>query len=459
MKRLMNCAVAALLLTAILLSACVICAAKEDKADPFPDVSKASAICFYHVESQRRMGAKNEATVLPAGTSVRLLSGLLFCERLAHRLGETVLIREEMIADAKSYYGYGLQEGDFYTVEQLLYLSLCGGCNDAFYVLAHLLGEGNVQSFVAQMNQRAAELGAVDTTATDPSGIADTSYTTALDLLEISKTVMENELYMQISGSVFYDFYDRIENRNALVSSAQEKGRYENPKCAGMTVGVTDRGDWSVVTLAQKGQDRYLCVVLGAEGGLPGDSSEKYGYVIANRLIQWGYDNYAYLEVLNPETVICTLPVEVSDLVDEVSVKAMESLSFYLPADVTVGEELQFSVRLMYESLEAPVDVGTHVGYVAVIYQGEVLGTVAIYTADAAPRGGFAGGLMQIRKWTEKRAVRAGLVFFAVSLLGLCLTEFLIRRAKRRRWDRYFSEKIDTSETFLKRNSKNSRGL
>ena len=439
------------LLVAVMLFLGTAQAFAESSTESFPDVSKASSVYFYHVESGRCMGAKNESAVLPAGTMVRMLSGLIFCEELADRQNDWIVIDASVTRDTQGYYRFGLEDGESYTVEQLLYLSICGGYNDAFYALAYELGDGSVQSFVERMNRRAEELGAMDTTVMDPSGITDTSVTTALDLLSVAKVTMENALYMKISSSVFYDMNGsrRIENRNALISSAQENGRYQNSLCRGLSAGNTQRGGWSVVTLSQKGNDRYLCIVLGGEEG-EGERPEKYGYVIANRLIQWGYANYSYLEVLTPETVICSIPVEISDLVSEVQVKPAESMSFYLPAGVSVGEEIQLNVRLMYESLEAPVAVGTHVGYVAVIYQGEILGTVAIYTAEEAPRGSFIGGLKRIQGLTEDRAVRAGLIFFVIALIGWILTEYLMKRARHHKWDRYFSEKIDTSETFLK---------
>ena len=444
--------IAGCLLIAMLLSLGCLFASAEKAADPSPDLTNASAVYFYHMESQRSVVAKNETQKLPAGTSVRLLSGLIFCERLGDRMSEWVEIHEEMLRASKTSYRYGIEAGEFYTVEQLLYLALCGGYNDAFYVLAYRLGNGNIQTFVDLMNARAAELGANDTSVADPSGIADSSFTTALDLFHIAQEATENPVYMKISGSAYYDLAAgrRIENRNSLISAAQDGRRYYNSLCKGLTAGSTDVSGWSVITMAQKGNDRYLSVVLGGKEGT-GDAPEKYGYSITNRLIQWGYDNFRYLEVLNSDTLICSIPVEVSDLTASVQVKPLEAFSLYLPADAEVGEEVRLNVRLLYETLEAPVAAGTHVGYVAIIYQGEIMGTVPIYTAEEAVRSEFVGGLMRIKKLTESRAARAGLIFFAVTLTAWILTEYIIKRVRRHRWDRYFSEKIDTSETFLTR--------
>lgn len=442
------------LIVALLMPLVALGVGAEQSTEPLPDLSKASAVYFHHLESDRRMGTKNETQKLPAGVTVRMISGLLYCQLLENRLNDVISIREEMLKGCKGYYGYGIAAGDFYTVEQLLYLSVCGGYNDAYYVLAYELGGGSVQSFVDMMNAQVQKWGAVETMTTDPSGLLDSSHTTAEDLFRIARIAMENQLYMKISGSAFYDLTERkrIDNRNALISKAKENGKYYNALCTGLVAGNTDAAGWSVVTLSQDGNDRYLCIVLGGKEG-EGEQPEKYGYLIANRLIKWGYRNYRYLEVLNEDTLICSIPVKISDVTDTVQVKPMEALSFYLPSDAEVGEDIQLNIRLMYETLEAPVATGTHVGYVAVIYQGEILGTVAIYTAEDAQRSEFVGGLMRIKQMTESRAARAGLFFFAIALVGWIVTEYVIRRVRRHKWDRYFSEKIDASETFLNRKS------
>jgi hypothetical protein len=58
---------------------------------------------------------------------------------------------------------------------------------------------------------------------------------------------------------------------------------------------------------------------------------------------------------------------------------------------------------------------------------------------------------MNVKRLTESRAASAGLIFFCVAMLAWVVGEYLIKRARRHKWDRYFSEKIDASETFLKK--------
>ena len=437
------------LLTAMLLSFFSLPISAE--TEPIPDTSEAKAVWFYHLESGQSVVTRNSDVVLPAGSTVKILSGLISCERLGGQLNEVITVTKEMLAGSSGYQYGRLEAGAQFTVRDLLYLAVCGSYNNAYQALAYLIGGGDVQAFLSLMNERAKELGATQTTVGDPTGISDLSTTTAEDLFRIACAAIENPLYMQISGSGSYDLSSghRISNRNALISKS-EGTKYYNPLCQGLSAGVTKLGGACLVTLAQKGNDRYLCVVMGAEEvELDAQTTETYSYVVANRLIEWGYQNYSYVELLNPQTEICTLPIKVSDLTDEISVVPKESFSYYLPAGAE--KEITFSVRLAYEELEAPIAEGEHVGYVALVYNGEILGTVPIVTAGGAERSGFVSRLMQIRTLTEDRAAMAGLILFLVATTAWILTEYLIRRHRRHKWDKYFSEKIDFPETILNR--------
>ena len=148
------------------------------------------------------------------------------------------------------------------------------------------------------------------------------------------------------------------------------------------------------------------------------------------------------MDVITPDTVICTLPVTVSDLTAEVEIKTDCTLSCYLPAHVDPEKDIIYSICLTYPSLEAPVTAGTPVGYVAVMWNGKTLGTAPLYTAQDAERSSFVSSLKRIQSLTESRAFISGTIFFCLAFGGWMLVEYLIRRRKRHKWDKYFSTKI-----------------
>lgn len=420
------------------------CPTASAEAPPAPDTGAAQGVYFYHVESNSAVLTRNEDALLPAASTVKVLSGLLFCESLGSRLQETVVITREMVSGVTGR-TLGLAEGDRLRTEELLYAAICGSYNDAYKALAcHT--SGNVESFVARMNARAKELGAQKSVFTDPIGTADTSLTTPRELALIARAAYGNSLYMQICGTARYTISSLgkpITNRNEMIAATTTNKHY-NSKCNGMSAGGTVQGGDCVVASATNGKESYLCIILGCKESE--DAASNLAYILANSLIEWVYRAYTYMEIITPETVICTIPVTVSDMTTEIVVKTDQSLSYYLPLSVDPEKDLVYSIRLTQTSLEAPVSENTFVGYVAILYNGELLGTLPLYTAASAERSSFVSSLKAIQDATRDRKFVAGAIFFAMTLVGWITTEAILTRRRRHRWDKYFSNKIDTTK-------------
>ena len=403
--------------------------------DTVPSLDSVTALYFYHPETDTNVLTKNESMPLPAGSTVKLLSGLLLCERLGDRLNDSVYITQSMVANSEGY-RYHLKSGEEYSIKDLLYLALCGSYNDAYDVLSLLVADSK-EDFLTQVTQRAQELGATQSSFLDVCGVKDNSQTTAADLLKIALAAYKNEMYMQLTSTLRYKLSDEttIKNRNELISS----NTYYNANCKGMSAGSTARAGNCIITTVDNGKEVYLCIVLG---GKDGENEKNLGYETVNRLVKWVYATYSYIEVITPETPICTIPVTVSDLTSEIEVRTNTSLSCYLPAGLELGKDITYSIRLIHTSLEAPVSEGMMVGYVAILWNGKTLGTVPLYTAGSAQRSSFVSSLKRIQALTEGRIFRAGAVFFTVTFTGWIITEYIIFRRRRHRWDKYFSEKI-----------------
>ena len=415
------------------------------ETNPLPSMQEAFSVYFYHIESDHVVATKNETAQIGAGASVKVMSGLLFCEIFESRTNENVLVTSQMLSGLWGH-RMGLKSGDEISVKELLYAAICGGYNDAYYVLAHT-ASGSLSAFVEQMNAKSRALGLESSYFTDPAGLDNGSVTTAKDMAKIALAAYQNQLYLTLCGTEKHQLSYKdllIYNRNAMIAS-KTTNAYYNKNCIGMSAGSTKSGEGSVVALARKDGETYLCVVLGA---LENDTAE-YGYVISNRLIKWAFANYAYREIISPQKAICTLPVSVSDLTSEVDVCTRDSLSAYLP--VGAEDEIEYSIRLTYSELEAPVEEGTHVGYVAVIYQGRVLGTLPLYTASGAERSSFVSSLKALKALTSSRPVLAGLIFFVVAMIVWITTETIITVRRRHKWDKYFSQKIELPPDLMKR--------
>ena len=432
------------LLLAVLCLLPLLTVTAHGETSALPALDSADAVYLLHVESGRVMGRKSENTRVPAGASVKLLSGLVACERLGNSLDRTVIIREEMLISGGLR--YKLEAGDEYSLRDILLLALCGSYNDAYDVIAYCVGNGGsagtaesaTAGYVALLNARAKELGATATYIGDPTGVGDNSYTTAADLSRIALAAMKNDIYLSIVGLRNGETDDGkpFLNRNRLITDSQSGG----VQYAGMCVGETNNAGVTLVALAKKANDSYLLVLLDPKDE-EGAASETAAYRLARSLVRWGYANYTNLEVLSPKTKVCTVPVTVSDMVDAVDVRPAESLYAYLPVGSEVGKDVFLSIRLSVDELEAPVAEGMPVGFVAAVYAGQVIGTVPLETAESAERSGFVSRLLSVRNLTKSRRAKASVIFFVVCMALWIGVEVYLRRRTKAQWNRYYSSK------------------
>lgn len=426
--------------------------AQEKEPLPLPPLDDAETVYLLHISGEAVICQKNADQIIDAGAMAKLMAGYLACRELEADRSQTVLITSDMLStNLTGYFRFGLEEGDIIRVEQLIYLAVCGGYNDAFHVLAYLVS-GSVDAFVAEMNQEADSLGLRNTFFTDPTGIDDSSRTTAAELAVIAKLAYQQDLYKTVCSTSQYKISTQtianrtIKNRNELISST----KYYNAKCKGLCVGSTDHAGNCVVTVAEHNGEAYISIVMGAKDR----DTVNTAYTLTDTLVEWVFNAYSYMEVISPETVVCTIPVTVSDLTSEVEIRTKESLSCLLYGGAEIGKDVTYSIRLLHTELEAPFEEGTFVGYVAIVYENRILGTLPLYTAQAAQRSSFVGSLKAIQALTQNRPLMAGSIFFLVVLTGWIITENVLIARRRHKWDKYFSEKMDYAPYVAKKKRK-----
>ena len=432
------------LLTSLLLLFCALPFSTVAAEITPPSMEEATAAYLKHLESDLVVCSKDESYLLGAGSTVKIMSGLLFCEKLEAYAQSTIVITQELYDTIPRSHGRSLKltVDETTTIEQLLYAAICGSYNDAFYVLA-TIASGSLEAFIAEMNARASAAGLKNTVFEDVTGIVDGSRTTAEEVAKIALIAYQNPCYMAICNTVSFTFFSShktqtVYNNNKLICQYQDQ-KYYNKKCVGMSAGTTTRDGNCVVTIAQQSDQTYVCVVMG---GKESEGTE-FGYRVANRLVDWVFNSYSYMQILTPNTIICTLDVAVSDTASSVDVVAKDALHAYLPKGVELGKDIVYSIRLTETELDAPVEKDQFVGYVAVLYEGRVLGTAPLYTAGEASRSSIGSGLGAIRKWLENRAVIAGIIFFVVGVTAYIVIEYILQRRRHNRWDRYFSDKVE----------------
>lgn len=230
----------------------------------------------------------SHAKSYPASTT-KILTGLLVLENCS--MDETVTFSREAAESVK--YGdasLGTRTGEQYTVEQALYGLLLHSANEIAYGLAEHVS-GSLNAFVQLMNQRAKELGAVNTHFSNASGLHDSNhYTTAYDMAMIARACYNNTTFVNIDST--YTTYvipptnKTSSNRYVRHRHGMLKNRaYYYEYCKGGKTGYTDAAGNTLVTFAEKNGTRLICVCY--------KSTEEGRYTDTRALFDWGFANFS----------------------------------------------------------------------------------------------------------------------------------------------------------------------
>ncbi|WP_078855817.1 D-alanyl-D-alanine carboxypeptidase [Streptomyces sp. NRRL F-5065] len=110
--------------------------------------------------------------------------------------------------------------GDAITQREALESILIASANNVARLLARW-DAGSEQAFVDKMNETAKDLGMTNTTYTDPSGLNNTTVSTATDQVKLGRAAMREPAFREVAAMMSYDDYKGVNhsNWNQLVGS------------------------------------------------------------------------------------------------------------------------------------------------------------------------------------------------------------------------------------------------
>ncbi|MCQ2432448.1 MAG: hypothetical protein MJ175_07580 [Clostridia bacterium] len=389
-----------------------------------PDNLTSKSCLIYNLETDKILyGSHIDDKVFPTST-VKIIAGLLALEYYENRMDEVL----EVTAESMSGVGgttINLVIGEELTARDLIYAVLVPGANDAVCVLGYHIA-GNVTAFVNMMNQKVRELGCENTYFTNCTGVHDENMvTTARDMLRIALYAYSNSNFMAMSSETSYVIEPTnkrptartITNRNYIVSTNYFT-KYYNSLAKGMNAGNTREGGYCLVTSIRKKGCTYIIVCMGSYY----DEEENfvYSYRDCGTLVNWAYDNYDFVSVVDTTTMICEIPVTLSSSVDYVTLLPSEPIEMFLPKDIDIDTAVQLHYILLSDTIEAPVKEGQIAGILTVRYDDELYDSVNLVTKGSISRSEFLFILTTI-----KRVVKSPLFFLCV-IIGLVIALFYV---------------------------------
>lgn len=306
----------------------------------------------------------------------------------------------------------GLRPGERMSVRDLLRATLLPSANDAAATLA-VGTTGSVQSFVDEMNRRAAALGLRDTSYANPVGLDDpANYSSAHDLATLAIRLRGYEFFRRTvdlpAATLRSGARKRtVLNRNALVR------RFD--VVDGVKTGRTNRAGYVLVGSATRSGVTVVSVVLG-------EPSERARDADSLALLRYGLRSYDAVTALPQGRVL-----------GKVALRYRDGESVNVIAGATVRRVLRTGTRTSVQVAGLPAEVdgplprGTRLGTAIVRRGGKVLARAPVVTARPVQEAGIGARLGHLVHRTE--TLVALLLLLACSLPLVLLR----RRAMNRR--------------------------
>ena len=334
----------------------------------------------------------------------------------------------------------GIQAGEILSVEELLYCDLLPSGNDACNILAETIS-GSTEAFAELMNAKAQELGMKDTHFVNPHGLHDPQhYTTAYDIYLMAKEAMKHEVFRTIVSSAKHDLpatnmsgVRTIYSTNALINNWQIQG-YTYSKAIGIKTGSTPEAGYCLASAAIDTSGRtFYAVVLNAQVDRKEDGSvTRYQFKESRELLEWGFQNFKRISLLDESADLWEVSVTLSDEQDHLVVQPKGSIERTMPVDFD-PEQAKLETDLP-QSVAAPVEAGQKLGTVSLTYNGKNYGTLDLVTVSGAARSETQYRIKVVKEYLELWWVKA-LIAAAVLVLVLLivLIAVAVSRGKRRR--------------------------
>ena len=235
---------------------------------------------------------KNMNEQLYPASITKLMTALLAMEALEP---EQVLTVSQTAVNAvpRTSSHIGLLAGERLTVDQALYAIGMESANDAANVLAEAVS-GSLEAFAEKMNEKARELGALNTHFTNANGLPDSGHvTTAYDMALITAAALKQEGLATYFSTVNYTL--SATNLSSARSFANKDrllpgGQYYYDGVLLAKTGWTSSAQGTFAAAVRKGQTTLVAITL--KSPLLEDK-----YKDTHKLLDYGFSHYSSVNV------------------------------------------------------------------------------------------------------------------------------------------------------------------
>ena len=249
------------------------------------------------------------------------------------------------------------------TVNEMLKAICVASANDCTVAMAEYLA-GSEEAFVKKMNERAKELGMNDTVFKNCHGLdTDGHVTSSNDIALMSRELLKNHpsitKYTTIWMDTLRDGKSELTNTNKLIRNY--KG------ATGLKTGSTGLALYNLSASATRDGLSLIAVIMKAP-------STQIRFAEAQKLLDYGFSNYAYTSFAKKGTVLKQIAVN-KGVENSVNVIFKEDAGCVLRKGME--QNIEQIIDLPNE-ISAPVEEGQILGEIKYVLNGETIGKVEL---------------------------------------------------------------------------------
>jgi len=334
---------------------------------------------------------KNKDERLKPASITKIMTLLLIFEALDS--GKIKLTDEVSVSEYAASMGGSqvyLEPNETQTVDTMIKCISIASANDASVAMAEYIA-GSETEFVKQMNDKAKELGMLNTNFVNACGLdEDNHYSSAYDVALMSRELITNHPDISKYSTVWMDTITHttkkgqsefgLTNTNKLIKS------YNG--ITGLKTGSTGLAKYCLSATANRGGMDLIAVVLAAP-------ETKIRFREASKLLDYGFANCSIFSDDNKDLAVVPIPVK-KGVEKEVTYRVNDDFSYLClkgtnPADITKSVTIN-------EDVTAPIKENDKVGEITYKLGGETIGTVDIVAAADVEKAGFKDYFLQALK-------------------------------------------------------------
>lgn len=327
---------------------------------------KSNNVILYNLNDDSILYEKNSEDKVLIASMTKIMTAIVSIEHIDN-LDEKLILTNDIFSSLTNDLSFaGFKPNEEITYRDLLYGALLPSGADATHSLAIFIS-GSEEEFVKLMNEKAKEIGMINTNFTNTIGIEDNNnmhYSTVKDVAVLLKYSLKNKDFKKIFTTEKYTTSDNILDFKSTKLKTSEKNGIDLSFIKGSKTGYTSKAGLCLASIADYNNVDYLLVTAGADY----KSNKINHFLDAKNIYEYYFSNYAYKKILKKDQLLKKIKTKYEQ---DVNIIQNKNIELYLKNDIK-NKDLTYKYKGT-KNLQKGIKKGDVIGKYIVSYKGNIL--------------------------------------------------------------------------------------